>query len=322
MEVDSREQGSRDVVSGVREPPEPASRTAVAPEALCERLAPGPGRLTPEQVASHQRARIYSTMIEIVAERGYGAVTVRELVRLAGVAPRTFYEHFADTDECFLVTYDVVVARAARRIVEAQRLERDWRARLCRAFQAFVRELVREPKAARLALVEAFGAGPAAIERMEHANRLFEGMVATSFEHAPDRIVPPPIVVKGIVAGIARVARARLLAGRAHELPDLADELLEWTLCFRCPEAAELAKLAAVAPPRAGALLAGGPGEAWDDRAQILDAVARLAAQGGYWQLTIPRIRANASSHLVESRPAPSWSIAWSGIAWELAHTE
>ena len=31
--------------------------------------------------------------------------------------------------------------------------------------------------------------------------------------------------------------RARLLAGRAHELLDLAGELLEWALCLRCEAA-------------------------------------------------------------------------------------
>jgi len=49
------------------------------------KLHPGPG-WTREQAASHQRARIYAAMIELVAERGYGAVTVRELVRFAGVS--------------------------------------------------------------------------------------------------------------------------------------------------------------------------------------------------------------------------------------------
>ena len=59
-------------------------------------------------------------------------------------------------------------------------------------------------------------------------------MIEQSFAGAPDTVPVPPLVVQGIVAGVHRVARAQLLAGREHELPGLTDELLEWVLCFRC----------------------------------------------------------------------------------------
>lgn len=312
MEVDSREQGSRDVVSGVSEPPEPASRKAVAPGALCERLRPGPGRMAHEQVVAHQRTRLQLAMIEAVSERGFGASTIRELAALAGVSTRTFYERFAGKHECFLCTYDVVVGRAVKRIVEAQRRERDWRARLRRAFEAFAHEVVSEPKAARVALVEAFGAGPMALERMERASATFEQMIAVSFEHAPDRIVPPPIVITGIVAGVARVARVRLLDGRAHELVGLADELMEWVLSYRFPAVAPLDGPELRAPPEPGAEPAldavqelgravGEPAEVLerragdaDDRARIMAAAMALAAQGGCLTLTAGRIAAAA----------------------------
>ena len=54
-------------------------------------------------------------MIELVSERGYGAVTVRELVRLAGVSARTFYEHFATRTSAFCCTYELLVRRSIER---------------------------------------------------------------------------------------------------------------------------------------------------------------------------------------------------------------
>jgi AcrR family transcriptional regulator len=263
---------------------------------LYPKLHPGPG-WPREQAASHQRARIHAAMIELVSERGYGAVTVREVVRSAGVAPRTFYEHFADKDECFLRTYGLIVRRSMKQVGAAQKNCHDWREQLVLAFLAFAGGIASEPKAARLALVEAFAGGPAALEQMRRAEGHYEAMIEQSFAGAPDPVPVPPLVVKGIVAGVHRVARAQLLAGRARELPGLADELLEWTLCLRCEDAAALGRL--VDPP-APAL----PGTATptihdgaaddEDRARILDAVARLAAREGYWQLTVPRIRSAA----------------------------
>ena len=64
--VSSRGEASRTLGSG-----EGSSPTSYA------KLHPGPGQPR-EQAASHQRARIHAAMIELVAERGYGAVTVRD----------------------------------------------------------------------------------------------------------------------------------------------------------------------------------------------------------------------------------------------------
>jgi len=235
-------------------------------------------------------------MIELVSERGYGAVTVREVVRLAGVSPGTFYEHFADKDACFLRTYGLIVRRSTKQVGAAQKDCHDWRERLRLALCAWAAGIVRESQAARLGLVEVFAGGPAALEQMRRAEGHYEAMIEQSFAGAPDPVPVPPLVVKGIVAGVHRVARAQLLAGRAHELPGVADELLEWMLCFRCHAATALAHLDAPSAPAvpSPALPTHGGAARGEDRARILDAVARLAAQEGYRQLTVPRIRTAA----------------------------
>jgi AcrR family transcriptional regulator len=260
-------------------------------------LPPGPGR-SREKVASHQRARIHAAMIELVAECGYGAVTVSEVVRRARVSSRSFYEHFGDKDECFLATYDAIALRSARRVAAAHEGERDWSRRLVLALGAWTSGIAREPKMARLALVEAFEGGPAGLERMRRAEEMFEAMIAQSFARAPDPVVVPPLIVKGIVTGVHRVARARLLAGGADELPGLAEEALEWMLCFRCPAAAAVVELQDRSTPALSVARIGVAGDHGgvraDDRTHILDAVASLAAQDGYWQLTVPRIRTAA----------------------------
>lgn len=285
-------------MNGMRDAAPRSARSAGSSRAPYPKLHPGPG-WPREQAASHQRARIHAAMIEIVAERGYDAVTVRETVRLARVAPRTFYEHYADKEECFLYVYELLVWRSIKRVGAAQRGCHDWRGRLQLAFGAFAREIARQPKAARLALIEAFAGGPAALERMRRAEGMFEAMIEQSFACAPDAVPVEPLVVKGIVAGVARVARARLQAGRAHELPGLADELLEWALCLHCQAATALGGLddpaaAPTCPGMAPAIAGDAGGALADDRTRILHAAARLAAEGGYGQLTIPQIRAAA----------------------------
>lgn len=260
-------------------------------------LQPRPHGATRGEVCSNQRARLCAAMIELVAAYGYGASTVADLCALAGVSKRTLYERFAGKQECFLTAFEMVVSRAARRIVAAQDGERDWQARLCLAFATFAEEVANDPQGAQLVLVEAFGAGPAALERMERTNALLEGIVSSSFDQAPGDLAVGPVVVKGIVAGVARVARVRLMDGRSHELPKLAGELSEWMLSYRSPAAARLDGLPrAIASVRPAAVALAPerqdlPRE--DDRARILCATAELVAEQGYGQLSVERIVAS-----------------------------
>jgi AcrR family transcriptional regulator len=267
---------------------------------LYPRLRPRRNGPPPRDVHSDQRARLCGAMIQAVAARGYGPLTTRELAGMAGVSTRTLYELFADKEECFLAVFDLVVDRAVGQIVAAQEGGRGWRGRLCDAFAAFARELERDRCASRLVLVEALGAGPAALARMELASARFEAMVSASLEQAPGDMPVAPILVEGIVAGVARVARVRLLDDRAGELPDLADQLLDWALCYRCESAVRLQGLArAPLPERTAAegatgLYGAGPGVREDTRARILRAALELAVGDGYEQVTLEAIVSRA----------------------------
>ena len=77
-------------------------------------------------------------MIEAVAERGYSRTTVAHVIGLAGVSRRAFYEQFANKEACFLATYDIVVARARKLVLDAWARERGWANRLHGACKALL----------------------------------------------------------------------------------------------------------------------------------------------------------------------------------------
>jgi AcrR family transcriptional regulator len=213
--------------------------------ALYPKLRPGPHSSAQESVASNQRARLYGAMIQMVATCGYEASTVVELCALAGVSKRTLYDRFpAGKHECFLATYDIIVRRAEMHILaEARALDIPTSAgpleRLRAVVEAFACEVATHPNAARLVLVEAFDAGPAALARMACTGREAERVIFWSLREEDDASAPSPGMVKRIVGDGARVVRERLLDGRAVELALLVGELSD--VCFA----------AAVSPSRA-----------------------------------------------------------------------
>ncbi len=231
-------------------------------------------------------------MVELVAEHGYNAVTMAALTKRARVSKRDFYKLFSGKEECFLATYDIIVNHSLRGIHAAIESEDEWRERLRLGCLTFVGQIADNPEAAQLALVETYGAGSGAVERMLHSNRLFEALVAKSLAPADESPRLPRLLVKGIVAGCSEVARARLFSGNPRRLMLDGEELVRWALSFCDEDVGRLRGLGLDgAPPLPATVAKPSPG---DERAMILAATARLASKEGSATLTVPRVRAAA----------------------------
>lgn len=261
------------------------------------KLRPGPGA-RPDVVARHQRARICAALADLIAERGYEAVTVTGLTRLAHVSTRDFYRHYPSKEACLVAAYERAAACLSHAVGDAQQGAPDWRTGLERGLIVFAGAIAAQPERARLALIEAFAAGPAALCRMRSTIDLFGRMIDRGFASGSDREGLPPGVAAGIAGGIAQVARARLVAGREQELPGLVPPLLDWSLCFRCESAGTLRDLPPVSTraqmwPALGRQRATMPAVR-DERGRILEACSHLIGAEGYAYLTSSRIRAAA----------------------------
>ena len=231
-------------------------------------------------------------MIELAAEYGYNAVSVLALANRARISKRDFYKLFAGKEECFLSAYDLIVSRSVRGIFTAVAEEEEWRERLRLGLLAFADQIAASPDAARLALVETFAASAIAVERMLRTNQLFEALVEKNFALADGAPQLPRLVVKGIVAGGGRMARAQLLSGCPRELALDGDELLGWALSFCDEGVVRLRGLGVAGAKLPQETAAEGPPR--DERALILTATAGLASAEGYAMLTVPRVRAAA----------------------------
>jgi AcrR family transcriptional regulator len=240
--------------------------------------------MDPDEVAANQRLRMYGAMIEAVATNGYGRTSVKQVVTLAGVSRRAFYEQFANKQECFLATLDLIASQVMDSIAMSYRAtEGSLEERLGAALTRFAEVVQRNPKGARLMLVDAPSAGPAGWERLTETLTVFEERFAASFANAPDAEALPEPVARAIVGGLRRATFVRLIEERTEEMEALVQDMLSWTLVFKTEEPSPLGgRLRAVA------------GEARlgeeDDRARVLRSALELAAVEGYGNLTPMRI--------------------------------
>jgi AcrR family transcriptional regulator len=205
---------------------------SIAP--LYQRLPRGPHHLQPTEVARHQRLRMHGAMVEAVAASGYANTSVKQVIGLAGVSRRAFYEQFANKEECFLATFDLVAAHGVKRVHEAYRsTEGDLERRIRVSVEAFTDEIRSNAKGAGLVIVQAQTAGAPGLARLRKATGTFEQMLSSSFAHATDTGGPLPVpIVRGIVGGMHEVTAVRLRAGRPEEITALNKEIAQWTLLF------------------------------------------------------------------------------------------
>jgi len=176
-----------------------------------------------------QRERLLDGMARTVAHRGYVATPVAEVLRAAGVSRRTFYEQFADKEDCFIAAYDAIAQLCTGRVVAAYHAGEGWEDGIAHAYDALLTTLAAEPDFAHLGVVDVLGAGPRALERREAALRRFARFVDHTREHAEMAVSPPRLVGQAIVGGIHELIYSQLLRDRAAALPELRGELLHYT---------------------------------------------------------------------------------------------
>jgi AcrR family transcriptional regulator len=190
-------------------------------------------------VRSTQRARMLEAMVVAVAEKGLARVAVADVVERAGVSRKTFYEQFANKQECFLAAYDAGAAGLLRAIDEALAhaagaragLAPDWLSAARRAVEVYLERMAAGPAFARAFLIEVLGAGPTALARRDAVQERFAAQLAAIHRRAradiPEIPAVGPHVFRAAVGAVNELVTAHVLEHAAETLPELAGAILE-----------------------------------------------------------------------------------------------
>lgn len=173
-----------------------------------------------------RRDRLIAAMAEVVSEEGYRATSVSKVVAAAGVSRNSFYEHFANKEDCFLAAYDATVEQVMARVREATGPARSRVEALEAGFAAFLGFAAAEPALAWLCVVEVLAAGPRALERRDAAMRAFGSVLEDGHGDADGASRVPPVLTEVLVGGIYEVIYARILNREAATLPSLLPDVM------------------------------------------------------------------------------------------------
>jgi AcrR family transcriptional regulator len=204
-------------------------------------------------VISNQRERILDAVMQTVAEHGYVAMRIEDVIAVAGVSRRTFYDHFTNKEDAFLAAYDLIYDQLRAAIATAYGSADTWASGIRRGLAAFLNLLASEPVLAHLCIVDVLAAGPRALERRTAAMADFREYLTPGPDVAPPGVVTP-LTAETVVGGVYEVIYSRVVQNRTHELPALVPELLYSVLLpFAGPEIARAEYQRALSRVPAGA---------------------------------------------------------------------
>jgi len=255
-----------------------------------------------------QRERLVTGMVNAANRGGYAGATVAAVIAEAGVSRPTFYDYFADREDCFRTS----VAEVQRELVETV----DRALAGCEPAEATavaVRALLAyasaHPARARFVMAESMAGGAGALQARDRG----AAQIAGAIEHAQSAAAKderiPDVNAHMLVGCVYRTIARRLRRGESA-VGKLADELTGWLASYERAAARRRWQdlRPAAEPPRSPYLPQAPlqrmpdvlpPGRVWlseaevaeNHRLRILHAVAMLAVQKGYTATTVADVQ-------------------------------
>jgi AcrR family transcriptional regulator/DNA-binding MarR family transcriptional regulator len=203
----------------------PAARPgAPARRAARSRLS---GRdLSAAQLREIQRSRLLSATVKAVEELGYGGATVAHITSRARVSRRTFYDLFANREECLAAMLEDVVALVGEEVAAAGVGGLPWRERVRMGLWAILAFLDCEPALARVCVVQASRGGAIVQRRREE---ILAGLAAVIDEGRREGARGgecTALTAEGLVGAAHAIVYARLLREERQPLRGLLGELM------------------------------------------------------------------------------------------------
>ncbi len=194
---------------------------------VAEVVEPARGTSVPrEQLVEIQRSRLLAAAVVAVDELGYADTSVSDITGRARVSRRTFYELFANREECLAAVLEDVVALIEGEVAAAGLGGLGWRERVRGGLWVILSFLDREPVLARVSVVQALRGGAEVLARREEVLAGLARVVNEGRREGARAAGCSELTAEGVVGAAFAIVYARLLRGEQESLTGLLGELM------------------------------------------------------------------------------------------------
>jgi AcrR family transcriptional regulator len=187
-----------------RPTPTPAPPAEMTPLPLPPQSLPkGRHRLPEDVVAGVQRERILYAAAEAVREKSYAQISVADIAAAAGISRESFYAHFANKQDAFLATqqmiFEQLLAAAAGAFFTSST---SWAERVWKGGRAYTAWVANQPGFARFGFVESYSFGPEAAKRTDEMLLAFTVFLQDGQRQRPEDSPVPRAAGEAIACAI------------------------------------------------------------------------------------------------------------------------
>jgi AcrR family transcriptional regulator len=182
---------------------------------------------------SGQRARLIDAVVAVANRDGYAGANVAALAAEAGVSKPTFYDYFADKDDCFVAALADVHAELLgelRSTVGDSPQEDATNV----AIATLVGFAASQPARARFLMTEAMAGGSRALDARDEGIARIAELIDNVHEPAADDTAIADISSRVLIGGVYRLLAARLRRGEPG-IARLLEDVLAWAESYRAP---------------------------------------------------------------------------------------
>jgi AcrR family transcriptional regulator len=246
------------------------------------------------RIGEIQRSRLLAGAVAAIDELGYPRATVGQMTARGRLSRRTFYQTFANCDECFAAVLEELVVTVAGELSAAGLGGLAWRERVRVGLFAILSFFDREPVLARVCVVQALRAGPLVLEHREAVLARLAAVVDEGRTEGARGDGLTPVTAEGVVGAAFAIVYSRLSRRDSEPLTGLLGELMAMiVLPYLGPAVArrERARPAPTAPAAVPVTRAAASSSARDPladvnlrmthrTARVLEGIAELSGRG------------------------------------------
>lgn len=199
-------------------------------QATIDRLPRGPHTLSRAQVVEHQRERMLAAVVAAVAAKGYGSTTIGDIARRARVSRDTFYQQFANKEQCLVAAYDAITRELLDEMVAVGIRQASYVEGMRNGLRVYLRFFSERPEEARVCTLDILAAGEEALAHRERTiksfARLFETIAERAANEQPGLPTIPAIVSRASVVTTLELTTEYVRRDRVSSLPELENDIL------------------------------------------------------------------------------------------------